>query len=193
MTASEAICEEPFVQFMRREACLKFNQNQVFRQRMCLGLKTEPAQWWRGDVQDGTGAGGAQCRARTLAPAHTGSALCPLVCLRLGVRPIHRQPCLGHSCLQQHGSEAQRDRAAAYIIIPRTGPSPQAHRGSHYPPSFGDEIFHSCRQFSKTNSLVKNGSVYTFGKNSPMEAFNKAYHLLLPHFIWEWWIKRMIP
>ena len=65
---------------MRREACLKFNQNQVFRQRMCLGLKTEPAQWWRGDVQDGTGAGGAQCRARTLAPAHTGSALCPLVC-----------------------------------------------------------------------------------------------------------------
>ena len=65
---------------MRREACLKFNQNQVFRQRMCRGLKTEPAQWWRGDVQDGTGAGGAQCRARTLAPAHTGSALCPLVC-----------------------------------------------------------------------------------------------------------------
>ena len=68
---------------------------------MCFGLKTEPAQWWRGNVQDGTGAGGAQCRARTLAPAHTGSALCPLVCLRLGVRPIHRQPCLGHSCLQQ--------------------------------------------------------------------------------------------
>ena len=65
---------------MRREACLKFNRNQVFRQRMCCGLKTEPAQWWRVDVQDGTGAGGAQCRARTLAPAHTGSALC-LVCL----------------------------------------------------------------------------------------------------------------
>ena len=48
--------------------------------------------------------------------------------------------------LASSSSEAQRDRAAAYIIIPRTGPSPQAHRGSHYPPSFGDDIFHSCSQ-----------------------------------------------
>ena len=134
---------------------------------MCLGLKTEPAQWWRGDVQDGTGAGGAQCRARTLAPAHTGSALCPLVCLRLGVRPIHRQPCLGHSCLQQHGSEAQRDREAAYIIIPRTGPSPQAHRGQPLPSEFWGRDFPSLfAKCSKTNSLVKNVLVYTFAKNS---------------------------
>ena len=66
---------------MRREACLKFNRNQVFRQRMCCGLKTEPAQWWRVDVQDGTGAGGAQCRAPLQWHRHTlPCALC-LVCL----------------------------------------------------------------------------------------------------------------
>ena len=61
---------------MRREACLKFNRNQVFRQRMCRGLKTEPAQWWRGDVQDGTGAGGAQCRAPVHWHRHTLAVPC---------------------------------------------------------------------------------------------------------------------
>ena len=161
---------------------------------MCLGLKTEPAQWWRGDVQDGTGAGGAQCRARTLAPAHTGSALCPLVCL---------------GDLECARFIASRASAILASSSPQRGPTRpsgslyhySAHRpftpstpGQPLPSEFWGRNFpFLLSKSSKTNSLVKNGSVYTFGKNSPMEAFNKAYHLLLPHFIWEWWIKRMIP
>ena len=161
---------------------------------MCLGLKTEPAQWWRGDVQDGTGAGGAQCRARTLAPAHTGSALCPLVCPETWSAPDSSpavpRPFLPPAAWQRGPTRPSGSLYHYSAHRPFTPSTP----GQPLPSEFWGRNFpFLLSKSSKTNSLVKNGSVYTFGKNSPMEAFNKAYHLLLPHFIWEWWIKRMIP
>ena len=102
LTASEAICEAPF--------CTVHEKGGLPQIQPKLSLQAKNVPWPENGasaVVEGRRPGRDWCRWRTvpgtstLAPAHTGSALCPLCARRLGVRPIHRQPCLGHSCLQQ--------------------------------------------------------------------------------------------
>ena len=154
LTASEAICEERF--------CTVHEKGGLPQIQPKSSLQAKNVPWPENGasaVVEGRRPGRDWCRWRTVpGTSYTGTGthwqcLVP-PCVPGDLECARFIASRASAILASSSSEAQRDRAAAYIIIPRTGPSPRAHRGSHYPPSFGDEIFHSCSQSLQRRILL---------------------------------------
>ena len=176
-TASEAICEAPFCTVHEKGGLPQIQPKSSLQAKNVLWPENGASA-----VVEGRRPGRDWCRWRTVPGTYTGAGthwqcLVPCACVPLTWSAPDSSPAVPRPFLPlaawQRGPT--RPRAAAYIIIPRTGPSPRAHRGQPLPSQFWGRNFPFLfSKTSKTNYIVKNGSVYTFAKNSSTGPFNKA-------------------
>ena len=174
MTASEAICEASF--------CTVHEKGGLPQIQPKLSLQAKNVPWPQNGasaVVEGRRPGRDWCRWRTVPGTYTGTGThwqCLVPCVPLTWSAPDSSPAVPRPFLPlaawQRGptrpSGSLYHYSAHRLFTPSTPgqPLPSEFWGRNFPFLFS--------KTSKTNYIVKNGSVYTFAKDSSTGPFNKA-------------------